>query len=50
MQNRFWNNSSCDDAIAAVTESFRTGIEKTAEAQAGFFDLQISFDTLDHDQ
>ena len=36
------------DAIAAITEFIRTGIDKKAQGQA-LIDLQKAFDTLDHD-
>ena len=40
---------SCVDAIAAITEFIRTEIDKKAQGQAFFIDLQKAFDTLDHD-
>ena len=49
MQYGFINNMSCVDAIAAITEFIRTGIDKEAQDQACFIDLQKTFDTLDYD-
>ena len=49
MQYGFRNNMSCVDAIAAITEFIRTEIDKKAQGQACFIDLQKAFDTLDHD-
>ena len=40
---------SCVDAIAAITEFIRTGIDKKAQGQVCFIDSQKAFDTLDHD-
>ena len=48
MQYGFRNNMSCVDAIAAITEFVRTEIDKKAQGQACFIDLQKAFDTLDH--
>ena len=39
---------SCVDAITAITEFVRTEIDKKAQNQACFIDLQKAFDTLDH--
>ena len=41
MQYGFRNNMSCVDAIAAITEFVRTEIDKKAQGQACFIDLQI---------
>ena len=49
MQYGFRNNMSCVDAMAAITEFIRTEIDKKAQGQACFIDLQKAFDTLDHD-
>ena len=49
MQYGFRNSMSCVDAIAAITEFVRTEIDKKAQGQACFIDLQKAFDTLDHD-
>ena len=49
MQNGFRNNMSGVDAIAAITEFVRTEIDKKAQGQACFIDLQKPFDTLDHE-
>ena len=49
MQNGFRYNMSCVDAIASKTEFIRTEIDKKAQGQASFIDLQKAFDTLDHD-
>ena len=48
MQYGFRNNMSCVDAIAAITKFVRTEIDKKAQGQACFIDLQKAFDTLDH--
>ena len=48
MQYGFRNNMSCVDAIATITEFVRTEIDKKAQGQACFIDLQKAFDTLDH--
>ena len=48
MQYGFRNNMSCVDAIAVITEFVRTEIDKKAQGQACFIDLQKAFDTLDH--
>ena len=47
-QNSFTNKLSCVDAIAAVTEYMRSEIDKKAQGQGCFIDLQNAFDTLDH--
>ena len=48
MQYGFRNNLSCVDAIASITEFIRTKIDKQAQGQAFFIDLQEAFDSLDH--
>ena len=48
MNYGFGNNMSCVDALAALTEFVRTEIDKKAQGQACFIDLQKAFDTLDN--
>ena len=48
-QYGFRKNTSCVDAIAAITEFIRTEIDRKAQGQACCIDLQKAFDTLDHD-